>query len=69
MKINTIFLKHTCCTSSILSCILKENFQKPTRWIFHFFLYSCQNKFELIHLHKNVESTVTLSINVKLKVT
>ena len=69
MKINTIFLIHTCYTSSILSCILKENFQKPTHWIFRFFSYSCRNKFKLIHLHKNVESTATISINVKLKVT
>ena len=27
------------------------------------------NKFELIHLHKNIKSTLTLSINVQLKVT
>ena len=67
-------LIHTCYTSSILSCILKENFQKPTRWIFRFFSYSCwggliQIKSELIHLHKNMKSTLTVSINVRLKVT
>ena len=28
-------------TSSILLCILKENFQKPTRWIFRFFSSFC----------------------------
>ena len=37
-----LFLIHTCYTSSILLCILKENFRKPTCWIFRFFSYSCQ---------------------------
>ena len=32
-----LFLIHTYHTSSRLSCILKENFQKPTHLIFHFF--------------------------------
>ena len=36
-------LIHICYTSSILSCILKENFQKPTHWIFCFFSNSCQD--------------------------
>ena len=27
------------------------------------------NKFELIHLHKNMKNTLTLTINVMLKVT
>ena len=34
-------LIHTCYTSSILSCTLKKNFQKPVRWIFRFFSNSC----------------------------
>ena len=33
-------LIHTCSTTSILSYILKDNFQKPNCWIFHFFSYS-----------------------------
>ena len=45
-----LFLTHTCYTSSILSYVLKENFQKSTCWIFRFFSYSCQIKFELVHL-------------------
>ena len=38
----TLPLIHACYTINILLCILKENFQKPTCWIFHLFLYSCQ---------------------------
>ena len=58
-----------CYTSSILSCILKENFQKPMCWIFLLFSYPCWIKFELIHLPKNVISMLILSSNVRLKVT
>ena len=61
-------LVHTCYTNSIFPCILKENLQKPTRRIFRFFSYSCRIKFQLIHLPKKVKSTLTLSINVRLKV-
>ena len=64
-----VYTVHTCYTSSILSGILKENFQKPVHWIFCFFSYSCWIKFELIHFCKNVKSTLTLSINIRLKVT
>ena len=67
-------LIRTCYASSILSCILKENFQKPMRWTFRFFSYPrrgglIQNKFELLHLRKNMKNTLTLSINARLKVT
>ena len=58
-----------CYTSSILSCILKENFQKPMCWFFLLFSYPCWIKFELIHLPKNVISKLILSSNVRLKVT
>ena len=60
-------------TGSILLCILKENVQKPTRWNTSLFIFLLRwinsNKFELIHLHMNMKSTFTLSINVMLKVT
>ena len=73
-SLKLIRLIHVCHTSIILSCMLKKNFQKPMCWILCFVSYSCQgglilNKFELIHLHKNIKSTFTLSINVRLKVT
>ena len=60
-------LIHTCYTSNILSCILKENVQKQTRLIFRLFSYSCGGK--LIHLRKNMKYTLNLSINETLKVT
>ena len=46
-----IKLIHICYTSIILSCILKEKFQKPTGWIFRFFSYSCPGG--LIHINLN----------------
>ena len=57
---NTIF--NTRFTNSTALCILKENFQKPTRLLFHFFCFhflsrwinSNKFKFELVHLHKNI---------------
>ena len=60
-------LIHTCYTSSILSCTLKDNFQKLRPWIFCFFSCSCRVKFELFQLCKNVKSSLTLNINVRLK--
>ena len=60
-------LIHTCYTSSILSCLLKENFEKPACWIFRFFSYSCRGG--LIQPPEEYENTLTLSINVMLKVT
>ena len=67
MKIYTLilFLIHTWYTSSTQSCILKENFRKPTHLIFHFFFFSYfllrwinsnKFKFELVHLHKNIKT-------------
>ena len=41
IKINTIVIHMLQYTSIVLSCILKESFQKPTHWIFCFFSYSC----------------------------
>ena len=67
MKIDTTFKQ--CFTSSILLCILKNNFQKPTHLIFCFFCFQIlvevnyfkfrwiiSNKFELIHLNKNMKT-------------
>ena len=62
MKINTLilFLIHTWYTSSTQSCILKENFQKPSFLLFSYFLLRWINsnkfKFELVHLHKNIKT-------------
>ena len=67
-----ISLIHISYTGIILLCMLKENFQKPTCWIFCFFSYSCWGgliQMTLIHFHKNIKTTLTLSINVRLKVT
>ena len=67
MKIDTTFKQ--CFTSSILLCILKNNFQKPTHLIFCFFCFQIlvevnyfkfrwiiSNKFELIRLNKNMKT-------------
>ena len=64
MKINAIFNTRMF-TTFILSCLLKDNFQKPLRQMFRFFFLS----FESVHLHKNMKSNFNLSINVRLKVT
>ena len=56
MKINTLilFLIHTWYTSSTQSCILKENFQKPTHLIFHFFCFHIFCWGELIQISLNL---------------
>ena len=46
-----LILPFTRYTGNILLYILKGNFQKPTRWIFLFFLYYCQG--ELIQISFN----------------
>ena len=68
-----IRLIQICYTSIILLCLLKEIFQKSMLWMLCFFSYSCQG--ELIQYvwinssWQEYKSTLTLSINVKIKVT
>ena len=40
----------------------EREFSKKMHWVFHFFSHSCQTKFELIHLCKNVKSNFTLTV-------
>ena len=68
-----LFLIHICYTNIILSSITEREFSETNildlKFFFIFFLkWINSNKFESIPLHKNIKSTLTLSINVRLKV-
>ena len=67
-----LFLIHTFCGSSILLC--EGEFSKTNEldllFLFMFLLRWVNSvKIELLHIHKNMKITLTLSINVGLKMT